>query len=62
MLNRMYKKGLYTIVENRPLTAAVWRMVLAGDTQYIVRPGKFIDIAIDVMFLSRHFSLFVWDD
>ncbi len=62
MLNRMYKKGLYTIVENRPLTAAVWRMVLAGDTQYIVRPGQFIDIAIDGLFLRRPISVCDWDD
>ena len=58
----MYKKGLYTIVENRPLTAAVWRMVLAGDTQYIVRPGQFIDIAIDGLFLRRPISVCDWDD
>ncbi len=62
MPNRMYKKGLYTIVENRPLTAAVWRMVLAGDTQYIVRPGQFIDIAIDGLFLRRPISVCDWDD
>ena len=62
MPNRMYKKGLYTIIENRPLTAAVWRMVLAGDTQYIVRPGQFIDIAIDGLFLRRPISVCDWDD
>ena len=37
-------------------------MVLAGDTQYIVRPGQFIDIAIDGLFLRRPISVCDWDD
>ena len=28
----MYKKGIYEIRSNEPLTDAVWRMVLEGDT------------------------------
>lgn len=28
----MYKKGIYKILANEPLTASVWRMVLEGDT------------------------------
>ena len=31
----MYKKGIYRILTNEPLTDAVWRMTLAGDTQWI---------------------------
>ena len=28
----MYKKGIYRILTNEPLTDAVWRMTLAGYT------------------------------
>ena len=27
----MYKKGIYKILANEPLTASVWRMVLEGE-------------------------------
>ena len=35
----MYKKGIYKILTNEPLTDAVWRMTLAGDTQWIIGAG-----------------------
>ena len=31
----MYKKGIYKILANEPLTASVWRMVLEGDTESV---------------------------
>ena len=43
----MYKKGIYKILANEPLTATVWRMVLGGDTQWITAPGQFVDIALE---------------
>ena len=43
----MYKKGIYKILANEPLTASVWRMVLEGDTEWIVRPGQFVNIALE---------------
>ena len=36
----MYKKGIYKILTNEPLTDAVWRMTLAGDTQWISAGGQ----------------------
>ena len=39
----MYKKGIYKILTNEPLTDAVWRMVLEGDTQWITAPGQFVN-------------------
>ena len=42
----MYKKGIYKILANEPLTATVWRMVLGGDTQWITAPGQFVEIAV----------------
>ena len=44
----MYKKGIYKILANEPLTDAVWRMVLAGDTAVDRRrPGQFVNIALE---------------
>jgi len=58
----MYKRGIYKILRNEPLTAAVWRMVLAGDTQWITRPGQFVDIALEGRYLRRPISVCDCDD
>ena len=52
----MYKKGIYKILANEPLTASVWRMVLEGDTEWIVRPGQFVNIALEGRYLRRPIS------
>ncbi|WP_418981793.1 dihydroorotate dehydrogenase electron transfer subunit [Alistipes sp.] len=57
----MYKKGLYKILRNEPLTASVWRMTLAGDTQWIAAPGQFVDIALDGHYLRRPISVCDYD-
>ena len=53
----MYKKGIYKILANEPLTASVWRMVLEGDTEWIVRPGQFVNIAFEGRYLRRPISV-----
>jgi len=53
----MYKRAIYTIESNEPLTAAVWRMVLRGDTQWIVRPGQFVNIELEGRYLRRPISV-----
>lgn len=58
----MYKKGLYTIVSNTPLTPAVYRMVLEGDTQYITNSGEFINIELSGKFLRRPISIADYDE
>ena len=40
-------KGIYTVLENRALTADVYLMRLAGDTSALTNPGQFINIAIE---------------
>ena len=60
--NKMYKKAIYTIAQNHPLTADVWRMVLAGDTQWISRPGQFVNIELEGLYLRRPISINDWDD
>ena len=58
----MYKRGIYTIVSNEPLTPAVYRMVLEGDTQYITRSGQFVNIELEGKFLRRPISVCDYND
>ena len=57
----MYKKGIYRITQNEALTDAVWRMRLEGDTEWITRPGQFVNIAIDGLYLRRPISVSDYD-
>lgn len=50
------KQGFYTILENTPLTASVYRMQLEGDTEG-VKCGQFINILIDGYYLRRPISV-----
>ena len=59
--SKMYKKAIYTIRQNHPLTSDVWRMVLAGDTQWITRPGQFVNIELEGLYLRRPISINDWD-
>ena len=61
-LNNMYKKGIYKVVANEPLTPDVWRMVLAGDTQWITRPGQFVNIELEGLYLRRPISISDWSE
>ena len=51
----------YTIAYNRPLTADVWEMGLAGDTGAITAPGQFINLRLEGLFLRRPISVCRWD-
>ena len=53
----MKKQTQFTILENTPLTASVYRMVLRGDTSAITAPGQFVNIALDGKFLRRPISV-----
>ncbi|WP_297410776.1 dihydroorotate dehydrogenase electron transfer subunit [uncultured Alistipes sp.] len=57
----MYKRAIYTIAENEPLTASVWRMVLRGDTRWITRPGQFVNIELEGRYLRRPISVCDYD-
>ena len=58
----MYKKDTYKILTNEPLTDAVWRMTLAGDTQWIAAPGQFVNIALEGKYLRRPISVCDYDN
>ena len=50
------KQVSLTVTENLPLTGSVYRMRLAGDAGAL-RPGQFVNIAIDGLFLRRPISV-----
>ncbi len=51
------KQVVYEIVENIPLTDAVYKMVLSGDTSAITAPGQFVNIKVHGFFLRRPISV-----
>ena len=51
------KQSFFEIKENTPLTASVYKMVLAGDTSAITAPGQFVNIKLDGLFLRRPISV-----
>ena len=58
----MYKRDKYIIKENKKLAEKVYRMVLEGDTSYIIRPGQFINIELDGFYLRRPISVCDYDE
>ncbi len=51
------KQGIFTVVENKALTGKVSRLVLKGDVTAIERPGQFIQLRLDGLYLRRPFSV-----
>jgi dihydroorotate dehydrogenase electron transfer subunit len=51
------KQGIFTIIENTPLTDNVMKMRLAGDVSDITAPGQFINIKLDGLYLRRPISV-----
>ena len=51
------KQSLFEIISNKPLTATVFEMRLAGDVSEITAPGQFVNIALSGKFLRRPISV-----
>ena len=51
------KQGIFTVIENTPLTDSVMKMRLAGDVSAITAPGQFINIKLDGLYLRRPISV-----
>ncbi|MBE5764437.1 MAG: dihydroorotate dehydrogenase electron transfer subunit [Clostridiales bacterium] len=51
------KQGIFTIIENVKLTADIMQMRLSGDTSEITKPGQFVNIKIEGLFLRRPISV-----
>ena len=51
------KQGIFTIRANRPLTDAVYEMILSGDTTAITNCGQFVDLRLPEKYLRRPISV-----
>ena len=51
------KKGIFKVLTNDKLTENVYKMILSGDTSAIERPGQFVNIQIDGLYLRRPISV-----
>ncbi len=51
------KQSIFEIIENKPLTANVYKMRLAGDTTEITAPGQFVNIQLEGLYLRRPISV-----
>ena len=51
------EQKIFTVTENLPLTAAVYRMRLRGDTTDLQCPGRFVNLRIDGLYLRRPLSV-----
>ena len=51
------KQEVFEIVGNEPLTQNVMKMTLCGDCSAITRPGQFINIKLDGLYLRRPISV-----
>lgn len=58
----MQIREFYTITENVPAARDVFRMRLVGNTSAFSRPGQFLNIAIDGLFLRRPISICDYDE
>lgn len=51
------KDSLFTFSEQRQLTESVFEMKLTGDTSAITRPGQFVNLRLDGLYLRRPISV-----
>ena len=51
------KQGIFTVLTNVKLTDGVYKMTLKGDTSAIERPGQFVNIQLDGLYLRRPISV-----
>lgn len=56
------KQVVFEIVSNRPLTQSVYEMTLKGDTSAITRPGQFVELSLEGLFLRRPISVCNYDE
>ena len=52
------KQVLLDVTENAPLTDSVMKMKLAGDCTAITKPGQFVNVKLDGLFLRRPISVY----
>lgn len=58
----MYKRDIYKVLSNEPLSAKTMKMVLEGDTRYITCAGQFVNVEVEGKFLRRPISVCDYDE
>lgn len=48
---------IFTLTDNRKIATSVYRATLSGDTSAITRPGQFVNIKLDGLYLRRPISV-----
>ena len=56
------KESIFEIVSNRALNATVSEMILTGDTSALSRPGQFVNVKLDGLYLRRPISVCDYDE
>ena len=51
------KQSFFEIIENKPLTDSVYKMILKGDTSAITASGQFVNILLSGLYLRRPISV-----
>lgn len=57
----MYKNAMYQVILNQRIAKDIYKMILKGDTQFLTRPGQFVNIRIAGQYLRRPISVCDWD-
>ena len=53
---------ILTVIDNVPAARDVYKMRLKGDISAITRPGQFVNVLIDGLYLRRPISVCDWDE
>ena len=56
------KNVIFTVLTNEKLTDSVYKMTLSGDTKGIERPGQFVNIKLEGLYLRRPISVCDYED
>ena len=55
-------QSIYTVISNKKIADNVYKMILSGDTSAFSKPGQFLNIKLDGLFLRRPISVCDYDD
>ena len=55
-------QGIYKIKSNINLTESIYKMILSGDTSALTKPGQFVNIKLNGLYLRRPISVCDYND
>ena len=53
---------MYRALSNRPIAQDTYEMILTGDMSFAERPGQFVNVKLDGLYLRRPISICDWDE